>query len=445
MASVENFFQSDPPHGLGKRLILKKYLQAYIPIMLPESKPDNKLTIVDGFAGTGRYEDYGWPKEIERYGSPIIALHVAIRHLLKLEFKPSEYEHNSLLDGTVDDMLADLKRSTLDRVTVGSGSQSLSLIFVEAKEQNYKMLFKNKMQTLLIYGLKPRVQRDVRNGVCIIRFDHPESKKSSSEYRIACALICAEFKQLEPPPSPSFAFIDPFGFSYTPWKTVTKFVGYGKEVFFNLMTRDINRFMSAKPEQIGDLFGISAQEVTEWKASMDGMEEKVLQLVDKYQKRLKDAYARFTVNFEMRGLNNARLYHLVFATNHEKGLEVMKEAMNRGTQEANSFRFSDFQIIKKNKPISFLNDQKPEDVAEVLHREFSGRRVPISEVKNFILFDTLYVFRKTPLAILERARKMGVVEPSEKQRRANQYPDHTDWILQFIEQTDTEGKDGREA
>ena len=91
MASkAEKFFQKDTHHGLVKRLILKKYLQAYIRMML--SKPNNKLTIIDGFAGTGIYENYGWAHEIEKYGSPIIALRVAIQHLLKRDFKLSTYE-----------------------------------------------------------------------------------------------------------------------------------------------------------------------------------------------------------------------------------------------------------------------------------------------------------------------------------------------------------------
>ena len=445
MASVENFFERDPPHGLVKRLMLKKYLQAYIPIMLPESKPENKLRIVDGFAGTGRYEDYGWPEEIEKYGSPIIALHVAIQHLFKLEFNPSEYEQNSehdKLSDKYDKKLANLHRTTIELLNVRTENQTLSLIYVEADERNYKALFKNILQTLFIYGLRPRIVASFRNGICIIRFDHPsKTEKLVLEYRVAITLFCAKFKQLQAPPSPSFAFIDPYGYSYTPFDKVRDFVGYGKEVFINLMTRDINRFISAKPERVGELFGMSAQEITEWKESLAETDDKILNLVDKYQNRLKDACARYTVHFEMRGLNNARIYHLIFATNHLRGLEVMKESMNRGTQETNKFCSSDYQIIKKGKPISFLNEQKDEDVAEVIHREFSGRTIQISTVERFILFDTLFVFRKKPLAVLEKAEKMEVIGPSDRleKRKKNTYPDDTtrkppvpiDWVLRF--------------
>lgn len=435
MASTEFFFENDPPHGLVKRLILKKYLQAYIPIMLPDKKPENKLSIVDGFAGTGIYKDYGWSEDIEKYGSPIIALHVAIQHLLKLEFKPSEYEQNRKHDERRDRYnrrLANLHRTTMEPLPFATENHTLSLIYVEADEQKYKALFQNILQTLHIYGLKPRISSDFEMGKCSILFDHPrETEKSPSEYRIALTLFCAKFKQLRAPPPPSFAFIDPYGYSHTPFDKVREFVGFMREVFINLMTRDMNRFISLLSERVGEQFGIPAQEITEWRKSSAETEDKILNLVDKYQKRLKNADAKYTVNFEMRGLNNARIYHLVFATNPFEGLEVMKEAMNRGTQERNRFCASDYQIIKKGKAISFLNDQKDDDVADILHRKFSGRTVNISKVESFILFKTLYVFRKKPLAILENAEEMEVVGPRDTPRRANQYPDRANWLLKF--------------
>ena len=58
-------------HSLGKHLVFKKYLNAWLPIL---SKWHGRLLIIDGFAGPGEYKN-GY------LGSPIIALEAAISHM----------------------------------------------------------------------------------------------------------------------------------------------------------------------------------------------------------------------------------------------------------------------------------------------------------------------------------------------------------------------------
>src|SRR2546427_8646756 len=58
------------PHSEAKHIILRRYLQAWLPIM---TRWNGRVLYIDGFAGPGIYskgED----------GSPIIALKEAIRH-----------------------------------------------------------------------------------------------------------------------------------------------------------------------------------------------------------------------------------------------------------------------------------------------------------------------------------------------------------------------------
>lgn len=58
------------PHTLAKHAILRRYLDAWLPIM---TKWNGRVVFVDGFSGPGRYaggED----------GSPIIALRAALEH-----------------------------------------------------------------------------------------------------------------------------------------------------------------------------------------------------------------------------------------------------------------------------------------------------------------------------------------------------------------------------
>ena len=52
------------------------------------------------------------------------------------------------------------------------------------------------------------------------------------------------------------------------------------------------------------------------------------------------------------------LYHLVFTGYREKGFEIMKEAMNRGTQEEDRFSLSDYNIITKGQVFSLAKMDK---------------------------------------------------------------------------------------
>src|SRR5688572_18089678 len=59
------------PHTRAKHEILRRYLQAWTPILSKSGSP--RILYIDGFAGPGRYaggED----------GSPVIALQAALRH-----------------------------------------------------------------------------------------------------------------------------------------------------------------------------------------------------------------------------------------------------------------------------------------------------------------------------------------------------------------------------
>ena len=75
-STADKFFKGDSNHGLAKRVILKKTLQAWIPYHL--YKGYDKLYYIDGFSGKGVYgeREVKQDKEtpVENYGSPVIAL-----------------------------------------------------------------------------------------------------------------------------------------------------------------------------------------------------------------------------------------------------------------------------------------------------------------------------------------------------------------------------------
>ena len=62
------------PHTQAKHEILKRYLQAWLPIL---SNSNGRILYIDGFAGPGEYSE-------REPGSPVIAIKTAKEHKLKL-------------------------------------------------------------------------------------------------------------------------------------------------------------------------------------------------------------------------------------------------------------------------------------------------------------------------------------------------------------------------
>ncbi|MXX78600.1 MAG: three-Cys-motif partner protein TcmP [Gemmatimonadales bacterium] len=81
------------PHSLGKHLVLKQYLKAWLPIL---GQTQGRIIFLDGFAGPGEYKG-------GEEGSPIIALRAFVEHSaarqIKAEVKFTEEPRPVLRDG----------------------------------------------------------------------------------------------------------------------------------------------------------------------------------------------------------------------------------------------------------------------------------------------------------------------------------------------------------
>ena len=145
------------------------------------------------------------------------------------------------------------------------------------------------------------------------------------------------------------------------------------------------------------------------------------------------AGVQYNLSFEMRNKMNVPLFHMIFASDHTAGFNSMKEAMNRGTQSQDAFSLSEYLIVKKNQQISLGNDQINEHVADTIYEEFGGKTdVDIENIKDFIMYKTLFVWRKKPLKILEDHRKlMACVFTNKEKRRKGTYPDDYNFVFNF--------------
>jgi three-Cys-motif partner protein len=256
-------------HTLAKHRVLRSYLDGWIPIMghqaLRAYGSTRRLLLVDGFAGPGRYTG-GEP------GSPLIMLdalksHSALPRLGEVKFLYLFVEHNP------------------DRVTH---------LRSEVKQLD----------------LPSNVQVFIEEGEFETTFGHVVDDITSSGKLLV----------------PTFAFIDPFGYSAASMSLTGRFLSFPRsEALFFLPLSYIHRFVgrSGQDAALTALF-----ETEEWRDAipLDGDARRSF-LIDLFERQLgNQGQVKHVRSFELR-TRDSNDYRLVFATGHDKGLQVMKEAM----------------------------------------------------------------------------------------------------------------------
>ena len=266
------------PHTKAKHHILKRYLDAWLPILnnhLTNMGQHKPLKYVDAFAGPGIYLG-GEP------GSPIIALETALNHQLNVE---------------------------------------LHLYFIEGDKKRYKELNKQveKFSQALAENYMVHV-KEIKYGSC-------EEELLDLLNKVECF-------------GPALVFLDQFGYSSVPMSLINNILEHKMCETFSYLSYDgINRFLheDAKDDAKNNAFGCE-----DWKKArqMQGVEQTQF-LLKLYRDSLqKYGGADYVWDFAMRDKNNKLIYWLFFCSNNERGLEEMKKAMLK-IDESGDFAFSD--------------------------------------------------------------------------------------------------------
>lgn len=362
------------PHTAAKHLILRRYLEAWLPIM---ARWNGRIVFIDGFAGPGRYS--GGEK-----GSPIIALEAVLNH----PFFAGPKRTSSVVFGFIE---KDPQRKQLLDEEIASLKaehpfpDSMSVTTMEGEFSG------------VINGLLDRLDKD---GL-----------------RLA----------------PTFAFIDPFGFSGTPMSVVGRIMKNPRcECLISFMYESVNRFLGHPEESIArnfdELFG-----TVEWRELVklrnpDERRERILEL---YRSQLqKAAGASYVRTFEMINEGNRTEYFLLFATKSPLGLSKMKQAMWKADPSSGQ-AFSD-----RSDPLQMMLITPGVEAALVplLQKRFKGAGwVSIEEVERFVLESTpfseqIHLKTKT-LKPLEEQKRINITRPSGKTRKGT-YPPGT--LIEFV-------------
>jgi three-Cys-motif partner protein len=357
MTTTKKTTWSLDPHTRAKHEILRRYLEVWTPIL--SLGGFLQIAYVDGFAGPGAYSG-------GEDGSPIIALKAALQHQAKIQAE-------------------------------------VFFLFIEKEKDRAEMLRQ------LVEGLK--LPANFR--VCIVggrTFEEGFRENLLDLYR---------GKQGQMPPT--FAFIDPFGWTGIPFSLVKEILSFRScEVLINFMYEEINRFI-AHPDQehnFDTLFGTE-----EWRKIAKISEKKARRefLHGLYLDQLRGAAgARYVRSFEMRNDKDVTDYFLFFATNSPKGMAKMKEAMWK-VDQSGEFRFSD--ATNHAQELLFSREPSFDALRDALLARFAGQDATVAEVEDFVLAETPFRethYKKQVLAPLEREGKISPVNPPHG-RKPNTY------------------------
>ncbi|MBI3435948.1 MAG: three-Cys-motif partner protein TcmP [Proteobacteria bacterium] len=185
---------------------------------------------------------------------------------------------------------------------------------------------------------------------------------------------------------PTFAFIDPFGWTGAPFSLVRKILEQKScEVFVNFMYEEINRFIGHRDqvENFENFFGTNT-----WKSCVDLIDRRHRNrcLHDLCLGQLNNV-ARYVRSFEMSNSHDVTDYFLFYATNELLGLKKMKEAMWR-VDESGEFRFSD--ATDPHQLVLFEKTPNLPTLQAHILANCSGRNIDVGEIESFVLVQTAF-------------------------------------------------------
>jgi three-Cys-motif partner protein len=259
-------------HTRAKHRVLRAYLDAWIPIMAQQALKmrgymggSPRLLMVDGFAGPGRYAT-GEP------GSPLIMLSALLEH------------------------------DAFPRL----GHVRFLYLFIEHDPRRVAHL-ESELEKL---DLPANVEIMLEHG----EFETSFGRLVDDVHRRGHRLV------------PTFAFIDPFGYSAASMSLAGKFLDFPRcEALVFLPLTHVHRFVGRAGQEAAmtSLFGSDR-----WKEAraLGGAERRQF-LLDLFEEQLlAQGQVEYVDSFALR-TRDGNDYRLVFATGHRRGLEVMKSAM----------------------------------------------------------------------------------------------------------------------
>lgn len=313
-------------HTAAKHELLRRYLDAWIPILSQGRFGSRRLLFIDGFAGPGIYKG-GEP------GSPIVAMQA----------------------------VAD--------AGAYAGNVDFQFLFVEFEPERVDSLNEQIDWFRANVNPLPNVNTIVEPG----------------SFPDVADLILSELEESRRQMAPTLSMIDPFGFKAAPMGLIARLMQFPRcEVLFNFMLDSVNRHVGNHmvAEHMEQLFGCT--EFVDVPEAGDPYRRPFL--TDLYGRQLCEAAGASHVSrFDLvndRGRPNA-LFH---ATSHIKGLEMMRRTM----WDRDPIEGTRFDARRNPETPLFVGEPDYEPLRNAIVNEFAGHTVTVEQIHGWVLTDTTY-------------------------------------------------------
>jgi three-Cys-motif partner protein len=316
---VDNqFFEESREQSQIKARIVAKYFWAWANVVIPTTKArGNRIAYIDLFAGPGRYED-------GTLSTPLLVLTRAIE------------------DANMREMLVTLFNDR-DSENVGKLKTAIEALSGIEKLRH-----------------KPQVSNDVVGE---------EIAKMFAGIRLV----------------PTFFFVDPWGYKGLSLKLINSVLqnwGCDCVFFFNYNRVNMGLSNDAVREHMDALFGEERADVLRVRLFGLRSAEREMLIVEEISQALKQMGASFVLPFAFKDERSDRTkHHLIFATKHFKGYEIMKGIMAKESSErVQGVATFEYSHATETYPMLFELSRPLDDLAAMLLHEFAGQNVTMKDI-----------------------------------------------------------------
>ncbi len=365
---VDNqFFDESSEQSQIKARIIQKYFWAWAKVIIPSAKQyDNRILYIDLFAGPGRYKD-------GTLSTPLLVLQKAIE------------------DADMRSMLVTLFNDA-DPDNVGRLQSAI-----------------NNLQGIEKLKHRPKVSNQVVGEQIAEMFE-------------GLKLI------------PTFFFVDPWGYKGLSLRLINSVLqnwGCDCVFFFNYNRVSMGLNNHIVRQHMDALFGKERADNLRAEAAGTSPAERESLIVESLSESLRDMGAAYVLPFTFKNDRGTRTsHHLVFATKHFRGYEIMKGIMAKESSEQHqgvaSFEYSP---ASERFPILHGLSRPVDELKGMLLSEFAGETLTMNEIYMRHCVGTPYINTnyKHALAELEVERKIKAEPPANerlKRKGVATFADH---------------------